>query len=63
MNRLVFDRVARHGGSFSAEHGIGRLRREELAAYGDPVGLALMRRVKQALDPANRLNPGRLLPD
>lgn len=63
MNRLVFDAVARHGGSFSAEHGIGRLRRAELAAHGDPQGLALMRRIKLALDPAGRLNPGRLLPD
>ncbi len=61
LTRCVFDLVRAHGGSFSAEHGIGRLRAEELARFGDPVGLAMMRRVKQALDPANRLNPGRVL--
>jgi len=61
LNALVFDCVARFGGSFSAEHGIGRLRRAELAQRLDPVALGLMRRIKQALDPANRLNPGRLL--
>ncbi|MBB5205344.1 FAD/FMN-containing dehydrogenase [Inhella inkyongensis] len=61
LNRLVFDCVADWGGSFSAEHGIGRLRAAELAARGDAVGLDLMGRIKQALDPANRLNPGRVL--
>jgi FAD/FMN-containing dehydrogenase len=63
ITRCVFDHVAALGGSFSAEHGIGRLRRDELARQADPVALDLMRRIKQALDPANRLNPGRLLPD
>jgi FAD/FMN-containing dehydrogenase len=61
ISRYVFDTVRACGGSFSAEHGIGRLRADELAAFGDPLGLELMRRVKQAFDPANRLNPGRML--
>ncbi|MFO1252785.1 MAG: FAD-binding oxidoreductase [Inhella sp.] len=61
LNALVFDCVAEFGGSFSAEHGIGRLRRAELVQRLDPLALDLMRRIKQALDPANRLNPGRVL--
>jgi FAD/FMN-containing dehydrogenase len=61
ITRCVFDHVAALGGSFSAEHGIGRLRRDELVRQTDPVALDLMRRVKRALDPANRLNPGRVL--
>jgi len=59
-NALVFDRVAARGGSFSAEHGIGQLKREELAARKDPVALALMRSIKQALDPLGLMNPGKL---
>jgi FAD/FMN-containing dehydrogenase len=61
VNTLVFDAVARHGGSFSAEHGIGALKRDELAARKSPVALALMRSIKRALDPAGLLNPGRVL--
>jgi FAD/FMN-containing dehydrogenase len=61
VTRCVFDLVAALGGSFSAEHGIGRLRRDELAARGEPEALALMQRVKHALDPQALLNPGRLL--
>ncbi|MBT9494139.1 MAG: FAD-binding oxidoreductase [Paucibacter sp.] len=61
INRLVYDAVAAHGGSFSAEHGIGQLKREELAARKCPVALALMRSIKQALDPQGLMNPGRLL--
>lgn len=63
ISRWLLDAVRRHGGSFSAEHGIGRLRRDELARQGDAVGLAMMRRLKQALDPAHLLNPGRMLLD
>ena len=48
------------GGSFSAEHGIGRLKRDELARLGDPVSLAMMRAIKQALDPHNIMNPGKI---
>jgi FAD/FMN-containing dehydrogenase len=61
VNTLVFDLVARHGGSFSAEHGIGALKRDELATRKHPVALATMRAVKAALDPAGILNPGRVL--
>jgi FAD/FMN-containing dehydrogenase len=61
VNRLVYDAVAAHGGSISAEHGVGALKRDELPHYKSPVALALMRRIKQALDPAGLMNPGRLL--
>ncbi|WP_397532891.1 FAD-binding oxidoreductase [Roseateles sp.] len=61
VNRIVFDAVQVHGGSISAEHGIGQLKREELAERKDPVALALMRSIKQALDPQGLLNPGRLI--
>jgi len=61
VNTLVFDAVAAHGGSFSAEHGIGALKRDELAARKSPVALAMMRGIKAALDPLNIMNPGRVL--
>jgi FAD/FMN-containing dehydrogenase len=61
INERVYDAVQRRGGSISAEHGIGRLKREELAARKDPTALALMRAIKRALDPLDLLNPGRLL--
>jgi FAD/FMN-containing dehydrogenase len=61
VNQLVFDALAPYGGSFSAEHGIGSLKRDELAARKSPVALALMRAIKSALDPQGRLNPGRVL--
>jgi FAD/FMN-containing dehydrogenase len=61
VNRTVFDALVPFGGSFSAEHGIGALKRDELAARKSPVALALMKRVKAALDPQGILNPGRVL--
>ena len=61
VNRIVYAAVAAHEGSFSAEHGIGRLKREELAHSKSPVALSLMRAIKQALDPAGIMNPGRVL--
>jgi FAD/FMN-containing dehydrogenase len=61
VNTLVYDQVARHGGSISAEHGIGALKAGKLPHYKSPVALALMRSIKQALDPQNILNPGRVL--
>jgi FAD/FMN-containing dehydrogenase len=58
---LVHDMVAELGGSVSAEHGIGRLKVDDLERYGDPVKLAMMRAIKAALDPAGILNPGAVL--
>ncbi len=61
VNRLVYDAVTVRDGSISAEHGIGALKREELVKRKSPIALALMRAVKSALDPDNRMNPGRVL--
>jgi FAD/FMN-containing dehydrogenase len=61
INRAVHDLVAALGGSFSAEHGIGRLKIGELERYEDPVALELMRRLKTALDPHGIMNPGKVL--
>ncbi len=61
VNRIVYDAVMAHGGSISAEHGIGALKREELAQRKSPVALKMMRAIKQALDPHGRMNPGRVL--
>jgi FAD/FMN-containing dehydrogenase len=61
ISRQVHDIVADYAGSISAEHGIGQLKRDELARTGDPVALAILRKVKQALDPHMLLNPGKLL--
>jgi FAD/FMN-containing dehydrogenase len=60
-NRIVYDLVAELSGSFSAEHGIGQLKRDDLARYKSDVALDLMRRIKRALDPANLLNPGKVV--
>lgn len=62
VSTFVHDLVTRWGGSISAEHGIGQLKRDELGRLGDPVHLAIMRQVKQALDPKVILNPGKLVP-
>ena len=61
VNRRVYDLVNAHGGSISAEHGIGVLKRDELLRHQSPVALALMRRIKAALDPQGLMNPQRLL--
>jgi FAD/FMN-containing dehydrogenase len=60
-NRIVHDLVAAHGGSISAEHGIGQQKRDELVRYKSATELDLMRAVKVALDPAGIFNPGKVL--
>jgi FAD/FMN-containing dehydrogenase len=61
MNAAVHAVVAKFGGSISAEHGIGLLKRALLPSVKDPVALDLMRTLKRTLDPKNILNPGKVL--
>jgi FAD/FMN-containing dehydrogenase len=61
ISSLVHGLAAELGGSFSAEHGVGQLKRTLLAATASPVALAVMRRLKQALDPLGIMNPGKVL--
>ena len=61
MNKAVHDVVRRLGGSISAEHGIGQLKRDELIATAPPMAIDLMRRVKAAFDPAGIMNPGKVI--
>jgi FAD/FMN-containing dehydrogenase len=61
VNAIVHDQVKRFGGSISAEHGIGALKVDKLPHYKSPVALSMMRAIKQALDPGNLMNPGRVL--
>jgi FAD/FMN-containing dehydrogenase len=62
INRVTHDAVNAFGGSISAEHGLGQLRRDESARYKSAVEMALMRSIKQALDPLGIMNPGKVLP-
>jgi FAD/FMN-containing dehydrogenase len=61
VNNAVHAIVLKHGGSISAEHGIGVLKRDELPHVKDPVALDLMRTLKRTLDPLNILNPGKVV--
>jgi FAD/FMN-containing dehydrogenase len=61
MNEIVHGIVARLGGSYSAEHGVGQLKRGLLARWKDPAALDVMRRIKAALDPNGVMNPGKVL--
>jgi len=61
VNRVIYDAVASLGGSISAEHGIGQLKREELRHRKAPLELELMRTIKRALDPLGLMNPGKVL--
>ncbi|AOY99449.1 hydroxyacid dehydrogenase [Cupriavidus sp. USMAHM13] len=61
VNQIVHDSVHAHRGSISAEHGLGQLKREENQRYKSEVELAMMRAIKQALDPLGLMNPGKVL--
>ena len=61
VNKIVHDVVVDLGGSISAEHGIGLVRLEENLRYKSPVEIDLMNRIKLALDPANIMNPGKVV--
>jgi D-lactate dehydrogenase (cytochrome) len=61
INRIVHDSVARFGGSISAEHGLGQLKREEIRRYKSSLELELMRKIKRTLDPHGIMNPGKVL--
>ena len=61
VNRIVHDLVHALGGSISAEHGLGQLKREEILRYKSETEMDMMRRIKQALDPQGVFNPGKLL--
>lgn len=62
MNGVVFEVVLKHGGSISAEHGMGRLKAHHMPHIKSPVELQMMRGLKRMLDPNGILNPGRVLP-
>lgn len=61
ITEAVHQRVASFGGSISAEHGIGQMKRDALARTKDPVALALMASIKRQFDPANIMNPGKVI--
>ena len=61
VNQIVYDLVQELQGTLSAEHGIGQLKKAELAARADPVRLRWMRTIKQSLDPLGLMNPGRVI--
>jgi FAD/FMN-containing dehydrogenase len=61
VNRIVFDAVSSLGGSISAEHGLGQLKRDEILRHKSPVEIELMRTLKRALDPKGLMNPGKVL--
>ena len=61
VNRIVYDAVARLGGSISAEHGLGQLKRDAIRGQKSPLEMELMRALKSALDPKGLMNPGKVL--
>ena len=63
ITAIVHARATAHGGSISAEHGVGRLKRDELLELRSPAATSTMIAIKRALDPNNIMNPGRVVPD
>jgi len=61
VNKLVYEVIRELGGSISAEHGLGQLKREAIRDYKDPLELELMRTIKHALDPYGLMNPGKVI--
>lgn len=61
VNRVIHDLVAAHGGSISAEHGLGQLKRSEILRYKSEIEMDLMRTIKRALDPQGLMNPGKVV--
>lgn len=61
INRMVHDSVYRFGGSIAAEHGVGALKRDEIRNYQPGVEIRMMQKIKQALDPENLMNPGKVV--
>ncbi len=61
MSHAVHELVAEMGGSISAEHGIGQLKRDELTIFKSKIELDMMRAIKKALDPKGILNPGKVI--
>ncbi|HEX9391046.1 MAG TPA: FAD-binding oxidoreductase [Usitatibacteraceae bacterium] len=61
INRIVYDHVDEAGGSISAEHGLGQLKRDEITHHKTKIELDMMRALKRALDPAGIMNPGKVL--
>jgi FAD/FMN-containing dehydrogenase len=61
VSRAVYDALDAFGGSISAEHGLGQLKREEIRRHKQPLELELMRSLKRTLDPKGVMNPGKLL--
>ena len=61
VNKVVYDQVTGFGGSISAEHGLGQLKRETIKSYKSALELEMMRKIKAALDPKGIMNPGKVL--
>jgi FAD/FMN-containing dehydrogenase len=61
ISGAIYDLVTAYGGSISAEHGIGRIKVDELAHYRTKIELDVMRSLKRALDPQNLMNPGKVI--
>jgi len=61
INLRVHDNVHHYGGSISAEHGLGALKREEIRRYKSGTEMAMMEAIKRALDPLNLMNPGKVV--